>query len=119
MPHRSWRFRIQDILDAIDRASRYIEGHNLTTFSEDSLVVDAILRNLTVIGEAVTHVPDEVRERFPDVPWLDVQGMRNIVVHEYFGVSVPIVWQTVAQDLPRLRAQLEAVLASSPPDRTD
>ena len=110
MPPRRWRYRIQDILDAIDRVADYVDDLDEESFAASSLVVDAVLRNLTVIGEATRYLPEEVRGAWPNVPWQDMQGVRNIVVHEYFGVSLPIVWQTAKHDLPDLRVQLQAIL---------
>jgi len=72
--------------------------------------VDAVLRNLTVIGEAARHVPDEVVATHPDLPWSEMRDMRNIVVHEYFGVDPAIIWRTIREDLPPLVPQLESLL---------
>jgi uncharacterized protein with HEPN domain len=118
MPPRSWVFRIRDIIDAIDRVADYSEGIDEKTFIENSMIVDAVLRNFIVIGEAIRHVPAEIRDRHEEIPWLDVQDMRNIVVHEYFGVSLPIVWHTAIHDLPTLRDQLQPLLAESDSDLT-
>ncbi|MDF1536878.1 MAG: DUF86 domain-containing protein, partial [bacterium] len=79
-------------------------------FSGDSRTIDAVIRNLTVVGEAAGHIPEEIIERYPDVPWAEMRGIRNIVVHEYFGVSIPIIWKTVQEDIPSLTPLLQEIL---------
>lgn len=82
----------------------------LDTFRDDEKTVDAVVRNIGVIGEAARHVPQDVQERYPDVPWPQMSGMRNVVIHDYSSVSVPIVWQTVKRNLPPLIPMLEEIL---------
>jgi len=102
--------RIQDILDAINKILVHAADLDLGAFIGDGWTVDAVLRNLTVIGEAARHVPDEVVAAHPDLPWSEMRDMRNIVVHEYFGVDPAIIWRTIREDLPPLVPQLEALL---------
>jgi len=102
--------RIQDILDAINKILVHTADLDLGAFIGDGWTVDAVLRNLTVIGEAARHVPDEVVAAHPDLPWSEMRDMRNIVVHEYFGVDPAIIWRTIREDLPPLVPQLEALL---------
>jgi uncharacterized protein with HEPN domain len=102
---------VEDILEAIARIERYVEGMTIDDFSGDEKTIDAVIRNISVIGEAARHIPPEVQERYPQVPWTEMAGMRNIVVHEYFGVSVPILWDTVKRNLPPVVALLREILA--------
>lgn len=107
MPPRDWRLRVEDILDAIARIERYVEGLGFEQFQSDQKTVDAVVRNLEVIGEAVRHL-SAAHESLPSrVPWTDVAGMRNILIHEYFGVDLSIIWQTITGDLPAVRSELE------------
>ncbi len=110
MPPRSWKLRIEDILQATARIQRYTDGMSFETFGVDEKTVDAVVRNLTVIGEAANHIPSEVQEHHPEVPWAQMRGIRNVLMHEYFGVSLPIIWKTIRQDLPALVPTLEAIL---------
>ena len=110
MPPRNWRIRIQDILGAISKIERYTAGLSFESFAEDEKTVDAVLRNIEVIGEAARHVPDIVRARYPTVNWRQVAGMRNVVIHQYPTVDLEIVWDTVVNDLPHLAGQLTDIL---------
>lgn len=92
---------------------RYTEGMDEASFAEDEKTVDAVLRNMTVIGEAARAVPLEVEKRYPNVPWEKMRGFRNVVVHEYFGVSVPLLWRTVRVNLPPLVPDLERILVEN------
>jgi uncharacterized protein with HEPN domain len=82
-------------------------GNGFRDVRADEWLLDAVLRNLTVIGEAARHVPDAVRAERPQVPWRDMQDLRNLVVHEYFGVDLAVIWRTVCVDLPELLKSIE------------
>lgn len=112
MPPRHWKLRIEDILAAIERIQRYTDGMDLSSFSRDDRTVDAVVWNITVIGEAAGAVPEDVRRKHPKLPWDEMRGIRNVIVHEYFGVSLPILWQTVTADLPPLIPLLKQILSS-------
>ena len=103
--------RLQDILDSIAKAERYTRDMDFGTFSADEKTVDAVARNIEIIGEAVRHVPPEIQKRSPQVPWAEMRGMRNVVAHEYFELSLRILWETVRQDLQRVPPLLEEILA--------
>lgn len=112
MPPRDWLFRVQDMLDSIENIHRYTTDLDSSSFKANQMVVDAVIRNLTLIGEAAGAVPPEVREEHSEVPWQKMMSMRNALVHEYFGVSLAIVWQTISNDLSPLVPKLRAILDS-------
>ena len=115
MSPRDWRLRIDDILSAIDKIQRYTEGMTGESLATDEKTLDAVLHDVTVIGEAARNVPAEIVERHPEVPWAAMGDMRNVVVHEYFGVLVETLWTTITDDLPPLLLQLRALLENEAP----
>jgi len=113
-PEREWRFRIQDIIEAIQNIEEYMGGQSFEEFAADRKTVDAVIRNFIVIGEAATRVPQDVIEKNPLIPWAEMRALRNFVVHEYFGVSDKILWDTAKNDLTPLPELLRVPLANSP-----
>ncbi len=113
MPPREWRVRLTDIVEATERALGYVRGLTFDQFASDPRTVDAVSYAIVVIGEAVKAVPEAITLAAPEIPWADVRGMRNKVAHEYFGVDVKVLWQTVREDLPPLLAALKALGARS------
>jgi uncharacterized protein with HEPN domain len=107
---REWVFRIHDILNAIEKVERYVKGMTLVQFTKNELVIDAVVRNLEVIGVASKNISLPVRRAHPEIPWAQMNGMRNILIHEYFGVDVKIVWHTEKKYQPSLRKQLSVLL---------
>ena len=102
MPPRDWRLRIVDILDAIAVIQEYTAGMDYAAFVRDRKTVDAVLRNITIIGEAAGYVPEDVMAAHPEIPWREMHDMRNVVVHAYFGVNNDILWDTIKINLPPL-----------------
>jgi uncharacterized protein with HEPN domain len=110
VPHRDWKIRIHDILQSLEAILTYTRGMRFEDFTGDRKTVDAVIRNFIVIGEAAVHVPDDVCSNHPEIPWYEMRGMRNFVVHEYFGVSDKILWNTIKKDLPSLETRLKKLL---------
>ncbi len=112
LPPREWRFRIEDILDAIRSIDEYTRGLTLDAFRADRRTVDAVIKNFAVIGEAAGNVPSSVAAAHAEIPWRLMADMRNILVHQYFGVDARILWETAERDLPPLIPHLEQLLKS-------
>lgn len=106
----TWRFRIRDILDSVARIERYTRDLSWDAFRGDDKTADAVLRNLEIIGEAARYVPPEIQVRHAHIPWREMQALRNIVVHEYHGVNLEIIWRTVQEDLPSIVTPLQQIL---------
>lgn len=115
MPPRESLLRLEDIVEAIDKIERYIAGLDADAFVADERTRDAVIWNIAVIGEAARMLPPELENRYPDVPWARMRGMRNIVVHEYFGIDEGIIWETAARNLPPLARRLREILARERP----
>jgi uncharacterized protein with HEPN domain len=111
MPTRDWKFRIEDILEAIDDISRLTGGLSYQDLCANTTTLKAILYNMTVIGEASRRVPHDITMRYPEVPCREIGDMRNVVIHEYFGVDLQIIWETIQHDLPPLMPLLRKIAA--------
>ena len=107
------RQRLEDILEAIERIEKYASGGR-ATFDRDELVQTWIVHHLQIIGEAVRGVSEEIRSAHPDVPWSQIAAMRNILVHDYFGIDLEEVWAAVARDVPALKAKVVTILSGGP-----
>ena len=107
---REWVFRINHILDAIEKIQRYTSGMNFEQFAGDDRTVDAVIRNFLVIGEATRRVPAEVRASCTEIPWKLMEGMRHVLVHEYETVRLDTLWRTIIDDLPPLVAPLRRLI---------
>ncbi len=112
MSSREWSFRIQDILTAIEKVQHYIKGKTLRQFRKNTLVIDAVVRNLEIVGEASKNIPSAIRRSYPDIPWAEMCGMRDVLIHQYFGVDVKVVWRTAKKSLPTVQKQLQKLLAT-------
>lgn len=104
------------MIEAIGRIVEYTSGLTREGFLADRMRLDAVVRNLEIIGEAAQRLSEQMRKRTPDIEWRQIIGLRNRIVHEYFGVDTEIVWQIVSHDLPKLRLRLASVLADLPSD---
>lgn len=117
MSHRPWPLRAADILGAIAEIQSFVRGTTFEQFAADAKTIRAVSACFAIVGEASSHLPPEVTAQAPEIAWKQIRRMRNIMVHAYFGVDLPIVWQTIEGDLPPLQAALRRVLAAS--GRTD
>ncbi len=101
---------LRHILDAIARIEEYLQGVEEKTFYERYLLQDGVIRQLEIIGEAVRHLSSELRNKYAHVPWQDIAGTRDKLIHGYFGVDVEKVWLMVCEDIPLLKAELSKIL---------
>lgn len=97
---------LRHILDAIMRIEKYTSAVDENRFMADEVVQDATIRQLEIIGEAAKKISTETKGRYPDIEWKDITGMRDKLIHDYFGVDLDAVWDTVVNDLPKLKDAL-------------
>ena len=101
---------LRDILENVEKAIEFSTGMSNTEFFEDEKTIFAVIRAIEVMGEATKKVPKSVREKYTYVPWREMAGTRDVLVHEYFGVNLEVIWKTVKDDLPSLIPYLEQVI---------
>jgi uncharacterized protein with HEPN domain len=113
MSERTDQDCLRDVQEAIRRIAMFIAGITYEAFLGDIKTQDAVIRNLEIIGEAAKNVSAEVRTRYPDIPWKSMAGVRDRLIHHYFGVNLDIVWQIVSAELPKVASQLEKALGDN------
>ncbi len=101
---------LEDIVTAAERIASYVAGYTRESFGADTKTVDAVVRNLEIIGEAVKQVPAETRLRARDIEWVRIAGLRDILIHAYFGVDLDIVWDVVQNKVPDLARKVKSLL---------
>jgi uncharacterized protein with HEPN domain len=103
---RDYTLFIDDILEAIEKVERYAADSTFEDFSCNEMAVDAVIRNFEVIGEAARNMPEEIKKKYPYVEWKEMIGFRNVLIHEYFGIEIESVWDTVRKNIPELKKHI-------------
>lgn len=106
---RDSKIYLDDIKDAIKRIEKYTRKANYDSFEKNQMLIDAVIRNLAIIGEAVKNLPQETKKQFPEIEWKKIAGLRDILVHAYFGINKKIVWDIVKNKIPELKKVLSNV----------
>lgn len=109
---RHWRLYVQDMIEFSEKVLSYTDGFDQNAFVSDGVIYDATLRNIELIGEAATHVPDDVREENAHIPWRLIIGTRNRVAHGYLGLDDDVIWSIIQDDVPGLLPELRRLLDS-------
>ena len=110
---RSVAVYVQDMLECIERAQEYCAGVTADEFEVNIMLQDAVFRRVEIFGEAAKHVPRSLRARYPDIPWQRITGLRDVLVHRYFGIIVEQVWQVATTEMPALKPRLVQVHADA------
>ena len=103
MTKRSLELFIDDIIEAINKIERYTKDMDFSEFKNNELVVDAVIRNLEVIGEASTHLPANIKEKYSTLPWKRIIGLRNIAIHGYFKLDTSMIWAIITKNIPKTK----------------
>ena len=111
---RNWQLFLQDMIESAGKVRRYTEGLSLESFQQNDLVYDAVLRNLEIIGEAAKNIPPEIRDRYPEVDWRGLAGLRDLLAHAYFGLSDKILWGIVQTKVPDFLSHAKRLAEENP-----
>ena len=107
---KDYTIYLADIIEAMAKIQRYTDGLTFESFAANEMAVDAVNRNLEIVGEAARSIPESIRNSNPQIPWQRMIGLRNIVIHEYFGIDLSIVWEIARVNIPDTRPLIEAML---------
>lgn len=107
---RNYNIYLRHILDSIGDIEEFTQYMSFEEFKNDKKTIAAVIRNFEIIGEASSKLPQEFREKYPKVPWKSIIGLRNVLIHEYFGVDTSAVWENVKQRLSELKAQIKSIV---------
>ncbi|UCH82108.1 MAG: DUF86 domain-containing protein [Nitrospiraceae bacterium] len=110
MPERDWTLFLKDILAHSKKIRAYTVDLSMQEFFKDDKTYDAVMRNIQIIGEAIKHLPADVRKKYKNVDWKKAAGLRDIVVHEYFGINKDIIWDVITNKIPKLEAEVKKIL---------
>ena len=113
MPERDWQLFLHDINTCIERISIYVAGLDRKNFFNDQKTMDAVMRNLEVIGEAAKKLPENIKEKYPNVEWRKLAGLRDILIHHYFGIDEDIIWDVLVNKIPEVKIELGKISLKS------
>ena len=102
-----------DILDSVENIEKYTKNITKDQFFDNLQVQDAVVRRIEIIGEAVKNLPNEVRKKHPEIPWKDIAGTRDVIVHDYSGIDIDLVWEIVHDNIPKLKKQIANILRAT------
>jgi len=107
---RDFKIYLEDIAESAELIENYITDISEKEFNKESEKQDAILHSIQIIGEAAKHIPDEYRAKWNEIPWKEIAGMRDIIVHEYFGITLAMIWKVAIKDIPIRRKKVNDIL---------
>ena len=107
---REFIFYLEDMLQSMDRIEEYLSNLDFKKFKQTYLVVDAIIRNFEIIGEASKNIPTDIQKKYPEIPWRKMYGLRNLIAHEYFGIDYEMIWEIARKNLPQNRIDLIEII---------
>lgn len=107
---RDYKLFIKDIISAVESIEKFVEGMNLEEFNQDDKTSSAVIRKFEIIGEETKHIPHKIRKKYPEIPWKKITGMRDRLIHAYFGIDYKLVWDTVKIEIPEIKLKLQQIL---------
>ncbi len=110
MTNRDIKLYLKDILEAMETVEKFVKDMNFEQFKNNDLVSSAVIRKFEIIGEATRNIPQEIKKKYPDIPWKTMVGFRDKLIHFYFGIKYDIVWETIKSKLPELKEKIKKIL---------
>lgn len=107
---RDYTLYLRDILDAMEAIEEFVEGMEFENFNRDDKTTSAVIRKFEIIGEASKNIPDDIRSKYPAIPWKEMAGMRDRLIHFYFGIKFDLVWQTIEDFIPEVKPLIQKIL---------
>ena len=108
--NKDYKILVEHILESIKWIEKYTENMSEDSFIESTQIQDSVIRRLEIIGEAIGNFPEEIKKEHFHIQWDEISGMRNFLIHEYFGVDLYLVWETVKSDIPKLKKQMKKII---------
>ncbi|MEK7376748.1 MAG: DUF86 domain-containing protein [Candidatus Margulisiibacteriota bacterium] len=109
MSERDHILFLQDILESLEKISKYCKDKTFEEFKSSELLVDGVVRNLEIIGEAAKKLPDNIKQKYPDVEWKKISGLRDILIHDYIGIDYDVLWDIIANKVPDLKSNIKRI----------
>ena len=106
---RDYCLYLEDILESIEKIKKYVKGISLKEFTKKEMIIDAVVRNFEIIGEATRQLPSKIKSKYRDVEWKAMIAFRNVIIHEYFGINLKIMWDIIENELPELENKLKRI----------
>jgi uncharacterized protein with HEPN domain len=110
---RDSKLLLKDILEAISAIERFVEGIDFEEFRSNDEKSSAVIRKFEIIGEAAKSLPEKLKEKYPEIPWKEISGFRDKLIHFYFGIKYELVWQAIKNRLPQLKSSIQNILLNS------
>ena len=108
--NREYTDYLKDILDSINKVEKFIKGMTFDQFANDDKTIFAVIRALEIIGEATKNIEMQVRKNYPQIPWREMAGIRDKLIHDYIGVNIEVVWKAAIEDLPKLKPEIQSII---------
>jgi uncharacterized protein with HEPN domain len=107
---RDFNLFLDDINSALEKIEEYTRGIDFNAFTQDRKTIDAVIRNFEILGEATKQIPESIKSKYSEVPWKEMAGMRDKLVHAYFGIDAAVLWETITKRIPDLKSQIQEII---------